>query len=306
MFQVISQMASLIICGLVWARVQPAGLSPTQSRLVLTSLVYYLLLPALVLVVLWQAPLGTESLIIAGVAACGVLTAMLLSGLIYRRLATPASMTGALILAAAFPNATYLGLPVLEATFGTWARSIAIQYDLFACTPLLLTAGIVTARRFGLGEQEGGPTVAMLARVPALWAALAAIILNISSTPAPQVVIEWLNRLASPVVTLMLIALGMGLSWRQRPLREYFLLLPVLVIQLVFMPLLVYLLGLWLGLGGETLTAVTLEGAMPCMVLGIVLCDRFRLDSNLYALAVTLSTLASLVTLPLWFELVHA
>jgi predicted permease len=36
------------------------------------------------------------------------------------------------------------------------------------------------------------------------------------------------------------------------------------------------------------------------MVLGIVLCDRYALDSALYAAAVTITTAASLITLPLW------
>jgi len=39
---------------------------------------------------------------------------------------------------------------------------------------------------------------------------------------------------------------------------------------------------------------------MPCMVLGIVVCDRYRLDSSLYAMAVTVTTAISLITLPFW------
>jgi len=39
---------------------------------------------------------------------------------------------------------------------------------------------------------------------------------------------------------------------------------------------------------------------MPSMVLGIVICDRFNLDTSLYAAAVTVTTAMSLLTLPLW------
>jgi predicted permease len=39
---------------------------------------------------------------------------------------------------------------------------------------------------------------------------------------------------------------------------------------------------------------------MPSMVIGIVLCDRYGLDTGLYAAAVTLTTLVSLITLPMW------
>jgi predicted permease len=43
-----------------------------------------------------------------------------------------------------------------------------------------------------------------------------------------------------------------------------------------------------------------MEAAMPSMVIGIVLCDRYGLDTGLYAAAVTLTTLLSLFTLPVW------
>jgi hypothetical protein len=61
-----------------------------------------------------------------------------------------------------------------------------------------------------------------------------------------------------------------------------------------------------LGLHGELRTAVVLEAAMPCMVLGVVLCDRYGLDTSLYATTVTLSTALSFFTLPLWFHWVQS
>jgi predicted permease len=73
------------------------------------------------------------------------------------------------------------------------------------------------------------------------------------------------------------------------------------VIQLLLTPLIIWGASDLIGLGGEVRTAVVLEAAMPSMVLGIVLCDRYRLDSGLYAMAVTLSTALSIVTLPAWF-----
>jgi len=38
------------------------------------------------------------------------------------------------------------------------------------------------------------------------------------------------------------------------------------------------------------------------MALGIALCDRYGLNSGVYAAAVTLTTLLSLLTLPLWYS----
>jgi len=78
----------------------------------------------------------------------------------------------------------------------------------------------------------------------------------------------------------------------------------VIVIQLALMPLIVWGACIGVGMPEKLLAPTIIEGAMPCMVLGLVLCDRFKLDSSLYAEAVTLTTILSLFTLPLWLNLV--
>ena len=305
MNQVLPQMAALIVCGVLLRFFKPSGMDPDSVRRVITGLVYILLLPALVLSVLWKTHLGLETFEIALVAATGVLGALLVIHLVFRNSSASNSVVGTLFLAAAFPNATYLGLPVLEKTFGPWARSIAIQYDLFACTPLLLTVGILIARRYGSAGNGEHPLLALL-KVPPLWAAVTAVILNSSGIPLSAGLEGFLQTLANGVVPLMLIALGMALRWETRQLGHLPLVLLVLVIQLAAMPLLAWGLTSLLGLTGDLRTAVVLEAAMPCMVLGVVLCDRYGLDTGLYATTVTLSTAISFFTLPLWFHWVHS
>ncbi len=303
MFDVFTQMAALIACGVGWRILKPFGFAAEQCRQPLTTLVYTLLLPALVVQVLWQAPLGVDSVRISAAAAAGVFGAMALAWLAYRLWHLPAPMAGALVIASAFPNATYMGLPVLEQVLGEGGRAVAIQYDLFACTPILLTVGILLAQRFGGHAGTENPLAGLL-RVPPLWAALAGIALNLAGVPKPQWMEQWLGMLAAPVIPLMLIALGMSLDWASLHRRHLGRLVPVLVIQLALMPLMVWGVARASGLEGELLVGVILEGAMPSMVLGLVLCDRYGLDTGLYAAAVTLSTTLSLVTLPLWLALV--
>ena len=305
MNQVLPQMAALIACGILWRFIKPPGMDADSVRRVITGLVYTLLLPALVLSVLWKTALGLDTLRIALVAGAGVIAALLVTQLLFRHFKAPETVVGAMLLAAAFPNATYLGLPVLEKTFGPWARGIAIQYDLFACTPLLLTVGILIARRHGSGGERDHPMAALL-KVPPLWAALAAVIFKLADIPMPEGLEGFLQTLANGVVPLMLIALGMALTWETRQLQRLPIILPVLAIQLLLMPLVAWGLAALLGLHGELRTAVVLEAAMPCMVLGVVLCDRYGLDTGLYATVVTASTALSFFTLPLWFQWVQS
>ncbi len=300
MYDVFTQMAALIACGIGWRIFKPFGLDAEQCRQSLTTLVYALLLPALVVKVLWQAPLGLDSIRISAAAAIGVLGAMTLAWLTFRIIGAKNRITGTLILAAAFPNATYMGLPVLEQLFGDWAQSVALQYDLFACTPILLTAGILIAQHYGDHHKRENPLIGLL-KVPPLWAAVAGILLNLSGAPQPEWMKQWLGMLSTPVIPLMLIALGMSLQWSSWRPRYLPLLAPVLIIQLALMPLLVWGVARANGLEGDILTAVILEAAMPSMVLGLVLCDRYGLNTGLYAIAVTLSTTLGLLTIPLWY-----
>jgi predicted permease len=302
MLTVIFQMAGLIVCGVVWRIFKPGGIEPLQTRKVLTNLVYYLLLPALVLSVLWKADLGTHSVYIALSAASGIVAGLVLGYFLCRFCQSKRAETGAMLLAVAFPNATYLGLPVLEATFGSWARSIAIQYDLFACTPLLFTVGILTAARFGSGTAGGRRLFGELFRIPAVWAALVAIMLNLMDLTIPPVLDGLLSLLDRGVVPLMLFSLGLSLEWNRSRLRFLRPLIPVIILRLLVIPAVVTLVVTALGFTGEWRAAIVMEAAMPSMVIGIIICDRYDLDVSLYATAVTVTTVISLVTLPLWYR----
>ena len=299
MYEVLLQAAVLVGCGVVWRALKPFGLAADDTRRVLSSLVYGLLLPALVLKVLWTAPLGLDVLRIVALAAGSILFALLLAAAVYQLWGTPRKATGALLLAAAFGNVTYLGLPVLESTLGHWAREVAIVYDLFASTPLLLTVGVLLAQRYG-GVREPGNFLTGLLKVPPLWAALFALVLNAVQVPLPHWIGGLLDKLATGVTPLMLIVVGLGLTWQRGWAQRLTLLVPLLAVKLAFVPIFVWGMAVLVGVRGELLTAMVLEAAMPSMVLGIVLCDRYRLDSALYAEAVTVSTALAVVTLPLW------
>ena len=303
MFEALIQMAGLMLCGVGWRYLAPGGQDAKTTRTALTGLVYYLFLPALVLLVLWQAPLGADSFKISLLAGVAVVLSMLVMGWLCKLCGMDRPTRGAALLAAAFPNATYLGLPVLEATLGKEARSIAIQYDLFACTPLLLTAGVWVAMRYGNTTQTK-IGINNLLKIPALWAALLAVILNSLAVPMPEGLRAWLQSLANGVVPLMLISLGLSLTISRDQLGSMRSIFPVLGVKLIFMPAVALAISVALGMQGMLQQAVVLEAAMPSMVLGLVLCDRYGLNSAVYAAAVTISTACSFLTLGLWFGMV--
>lgn len=302
LLDVLVRMAALIGLGAGWRALNPGGQSGDSIRTAVSTLVYYLLLPALVVQILWTTDLGLDSVRIAVTAIAVVALGWLLGLVVARGLRLSPARTGAVLLAAAFPNATYMGLPALDAVLGEAGRGIAVQFDYFACTPILLTLGVVMAQHYG-GVHTGEHPLFRLARVPPFWAALAGTGLNLAGVPMPVVLDGLLGTMAAAVVPLMLLSLGMSLSWRSINRRAFIAIVPVLLIQLALQPLFALGLASALGLDGAEWLGTVLEAAMPSMVLGIVLCDRYRLDAGFYSLTVTLSTLLSLATLPAWLYL---
>jgi predicted permease len=294
------QMIALVGLGALWRYFKPTKMEVHTFRNAITDLVFYLLLPALVLRVLWQAQMGLQSLQISVVASSSILVAMLFSWFACKSYRVENRVTGAAILAASFGNITYLGLPVLTAALGEWAASIVIQYDLFAATPLLFTLGILLAAHFGQ-KDTGIQPLRELGRIPALWAALLAAMLNVAAIPMPPILEPVLRQLGNGVVPLMLIAIGLSLEWRGLQRKAWGPLLMVIAVQLVLMPLFVWGIAGFFTFNHEQQLALVLEAAMPSMVLGLVFCERFKLDTAFYAAAVTLSTLLSILTLPYWF-----
>ena len=294
------QMSALVGLGALWRYFKPAHMEVRVFRSAITDLVFYLLLPALVLRVLWQAQMGLLSLRISAVASSSILVAMLFSWFACKSCRVENRITGAVILAASFANVTYLGLPVLTAALGEWAASIVIQYDLFAATPLLFTLGLLLAAHFGQNE-TGIQPLRQLGRIPALWAALAATCLNLAAIPLPHILESALRQLGDGVVPLMLIAIGLSLEWRGIQPKAWGPLLMVIAVQLILMPLFVWGISGMFEFSREQQLALVLEAAMPSMLLGLMFCERFKLDTAFYAAAVTLSTLLSILTLPYWF-----
>lgn len=296
------QMAALIFCGLFWRIIKPGGLEAEPTRQAVSGVVYYLLLPALVLDVLAKTPLGVDTARISALGVVSILLMTVVGWLTYRLVSMPRAQIGAALLAVGFPNVTFLGLPVLKETFGDWARAIAIQIDLFATLPLVLTLAVGIARRYGADDGRHDSVFMGMARVPALWAALLTTVLGGLGLALP----DWLAKLAellgAAAAPLMLLSLGLSLRLDVLKGRYLLAIVPVLFFKLLLMPLIAWRLAPLLGFEGETLRAVVLETAMPSMVVGIVLCDRFRLDGALYAMAVTLTTLLSMETLPLWYR----
>ena len=215
-----------------------------------------------------------------------------------RGLSCPAK--GAILLAAGFGNVLFFGYPFLTTVFGESGARYPFFADMLATTPLVWSLGVWIAFRCG-NHSERGSFLRMWLTLPPVWGFAAGLALNLSGADLTPLV-EAARWAGSPTIPLMLFVLGLTIPWHDLAPNRAVLI--ALVIKLALVPL--FALGValvWPGPLSEPLEAAVLEAAMPTMVMVIALADRFGLDARLAGLIMGWSTLAGLVTLPLWLGL---
>lgn len=294
-------MALLIACGTAWRVFAPNHIPASSHRRALTDIVFYILLPAMVLDVIWHSPINTTALTVSLIASMALFVGACIMWLSTKLFRLRSQQIGALILAGTFPNATYMGLPVLTQTLGDWSKIVVMQYDYMACTPILLSLGVLLAKFYGGSKTAFNPLKELL-KVPPLWAMVIGLSLQQFGIQQPQFAHSVLQILGGGVVPLMLIVLGMSIRWQSLKLKMLPILLPSSISSLVIIPLFVFFCTKLFGLTEPLNIAVVLLAAMPTMVFGVVICERYQLDSELYAAAVTLNTVLSMLSLPIWYS----
>lgn len=290
-----------ISIGYLLKQTQPLAFDAETVRKSIISLIYLVLLPALVIKSLWKSP---AELIQWQISASVIITILITASLIwfiYRYLTDNKAILGSVILAGSLSNATYQGLPILSHQLGELGTAITIQYDFFAQTPLLLILGILLARYFGQNHITTPEAWwKTLAKVPALWAAGLGLLLNQQQIAPIEPMITWLTHLSDPVIPLMLISIGLGLKPESIHWKDIPFLTPVLVIKLMIEPFIIIFVARSLQLTEQQVMGLALEAGMSSILIAIVLVERYHLDVKKFIEIVTLTLLLSLGSLPLW------
>jgi predicted permease len=291
----------IIIAGALFRRIRPAGIDPGDVRVVINACVLNLFLPALCIKTLYQSPVDLETVLVPATAWITTGASLLLAAGVYAALGGIMHLSpqekGVLLIAAAFGNVTYLGLPVLTNLYGSTAAKYALFYDLLATTPLLWLAGAALASRYGEGKKfdlnESGKTIASL---PPVWGIFIGMALHQMNAPLPLFVLKTLDMFGSLVVPLMIFSIGLALSLPK--VKHAYAIIPAVVIKLIAGPVIAYGTARMLGLTGVALTSCSIEGAMPAMVLSLLVAARFGLDVSLAAFVIVVTTVLSFFTLP--------
>lgn len=297
---IIAPLLIIVAAGVLFRRFATT-LDASYVRSVIGALVMNIFLPALSFMALYKTPLDSRLWQVPLVSVSTALGALLCAIITYRVFRTSLlsdSQRGSVILASVWCNATYLGLPIVTASLGQDLSQVPLLFDMAGMSPLLFSVGAMVGVRYGTrtGSHGWRDGVLYVLRLPPLLAALAGLCAQVASVDIPAVIVQAADTLGRCVAPLMMVSIGLALRpirWRSLPL-----LAPSLVIKLVVSPLLAYALLLVIGPEPRLAAAILLEAGMPTMMLTMVFAQRYGLDEALLAEAIVVSTVLSLITLP--------
>lgn len=274
------QVFLLIAAGFVFAHWKKISLSSV------TEIIVYLGTPSLVFTSLVGKPLYAADLAIlaSGIGAiyAGVGLLVWLYFMAFR------FHSRGFALPALFMNAGNMGIPLALFAFG--------QAGLQRATLLLV---MCTFLQFSLGIYilQGRGNWAEIFRLPLIYATLAALGFNLLQVKLPELWLQPLAMLGQATIPIMLISLGYRLH-EVESLQWGHALGGALV--RIFGGFAVANLAVYLiGAQGVNRQVLLLYGALPAAVINFVLTEKYRQDPGLAASIVVISTLISVLSIPL-------
>ncbi|MDW8054017.1 MAG: AEC family transporter [Anaerolineae bacterium] len=280
-----------LVLGLAYGVARPLQLqSQTLSRLA-----YYVLTPAFVFSVLSNARIEAALALrmigfITAVYAGSTLVALLLALLLRRN----RNIAMAWMMIAAFGNVGNFGLPIAQFAEGSAALLPATVFFLAN----LVFAFVVCVTLANLGRDSVFVSLGRVIKTPGLIAVVPALAMNALSVTLPPALGRAIDLLATALVPVMLIALGVQFAHYGLPPISADMLIGA-GIRLISGPLLAFLLVDAFGLGGLERSVGILQASMPTAVLVSIIAMESRLLPEYVTATVLFSNVASVLTLPI-------
>jgi predicted permease len=203
-------------------------------------------------------------------------------------------------MAASMTNTGFVALPVLQAIYGPRAVLPAAIATVFVAV-VMFPAAVILLELGHRDTHNATPmeTVRHVILNPMVISTLIGMFLSALNLRMPVPVTTYLNILADALTPCALFAIGLGLS--MEALRANIGRATLLsAIKLVLMPFLVYGLSLVLHLDPLYTIAAVICAAVPTAKTAYILAGEYRCEEPMVASTISLTTLASIVSLVLW------
>jgi predicted permease len=204
-----------------------------------------------------------------------------------------------------FGNVAYLGIPVLENTYGAEvlpvAAIIAAVYVFW-----MLTLGLFLVEVHNEKTMHAGILIKSLLKNPLLLSVFAGLAIVYFKIPVPGFAEQTLRFFSQSVTAVVLFSLGIFLGLQKAgKLGDWVNVALFATLTMVVLPSVLYFALRYFSLPSGEMKATILEAAMPLGLTPYALSVQYELESKLFARVVVFGTLLSLLVLPLWIYILN-
>ncbi|MDO4552781.1 MAG: AEC family transporter [Bacillota bacterium] len=267
----------------------------------LTTLVANVFLPCMVIDAM-QMPFSREvwenCLTVMKVVLYALVIALLLTWLMVKLVKVSRNQLGVLFFMLLFSNTGFMGMPLLNALWGQEALFYAAILEL-ATDIFMFTIGIA-AIQYSAGEKARLSFRMLL--TPGLFSVIVGLVLFLNNWTLPGFLGDGVELLGSATSATAMVIVGAmlgGMSLKQ--LLGDRKIYAVTFVRLFLVPAAVFVL-LRLIMGDFSLVAnsMVVLFSMPAAALSAILAEKYGADSEFGTKGVMLSTVLSVLTIPLW------
>lgn len=296
------------LIGLGWV-VARFGILSESTSVGVSDFVATLAIPALIFRMLSQGdtpamiPWAYWSAYFLGVAIVWAL-AMVMARRVFKANTSEAVIYG---FSAGQSNTVMLGIPLIMMVFGE-PGALPMFLLIAVHLPIIMLAAAVLLSR--AGPEGGGKrlmvTLRALATNPIILAIVLGAIVRVTHLPLPGLATAVIDQLATAAAPVTLVALGMalaryGLRGNLGPTAA------VTVLKMIVHPLIVWFLAFHVFDMSPTFAAVAVTfAALPSGINGYLVAVRYRSGEALASNAISMTTLASVVSMTFWLWFIGA
>jgi predicted permease len=266
----------------------------------LLKFVFFVTLPAMVLLKLPQVPLPPDKAFLPLISITVNLGCLLAVWLATLRLPLEATTRGVMMVGVMVINSVFM-YPFILAGFGDAGFADAILFD-FGNAVMTATVTYLIAFRYGADRRTSCTMLARLARSPMSWALAAAVAMNIASITLPALIARCLEPIGQMTSPLILISLGIFFAPKWAGLKPAVL---TVVIRMGLGPVLGVSIAALAGLEGTTFWVVSLCCAAPVGFVTLTFASLAELNTEFASSVLSLSIFVGIVYIPLLMYLIQ-
>lgn len=291
---VMLELSALILLGLVLTKLH---LLDEKGSAVLSTLVVHVFNPALIISSVCEGGLQTQGDTVIEAIICGVFLyalLILIAIVVYMKSKALKEEVSICKMIVIFSNTAFVGYPILRALYGDFAVFV------FSLMHLPFNILIFTYGRSLL--QKGNHQKMTVKDIFSIGtvSSIVALILYFGNISVPVRVADFFGILGDACVPLSMIVIGVSLahaSWKNVLKSKNINM--VVFLRLIVLPILIAWITLPLPISTFNRELLVISGALPAGSMIVVLAKEYKANDGLASAGVFLTTLLSVVTIPL-------